>query len=148
MKKLLSILLTCTLFGGMAACGEATVQPTETTTTETVATAVALTGQEKEILAQRREAVVQKMRDLTTFLWRSDVDITYSKQRQSNGLENDDPKNVITLKAGRLYRGLPYTHGGGSMYDWQLFCHRDRAEVLRPGALYRPPGAGCDARRP
>ncbi len=146
-RKLLTMLLTCTLLFGMAGCGETAAQPTETSAQNT-ASAAELTQEQQQILAQRRAAVVQKMRDMTTFLWRTDVDIIYSKQRQSNGLEADDPKNVITLKAGRLYRGLPYTHGGGSMYDWQLFCHRDRAEVLRPGALYRPPGAGRDARRP
>lgn len=40
------------------------------------------------------------------------MDITFSKQRRSEGVENDAEKNVMTLKAGRLYSGLPYTHGG------------------------------------
>ena len=122
-KKVLCMLLAGMMLAGLAGCGEA-AQPTEATPCPTEATEAVrvLTEEEQQILAQRREAVVQRMRDMTTFLWRTDVDITYSKQRQSNGLEADDPKNVMTLKAGRLYSGLPYTHGGSSMYDWQLFA--------------------------
>ena len=122
-KKVLCMLLAGMMLAGLAGCGEA-AQPTEAPPCPTEATEAVrvLTEEEQQILTQRREAVVQRMRDMTTFLWRSDVDITYSKQRQSNGLEADDPKNVMTLKAGRLYSGLPYTHGGSSMYDWQLFA--------------------------
>ena len=119
------MLLAGTMLMGLAACGEAAeAQPTATTAqpTETTAPVQALTEEEQQILQERRAAVVQKMRDSVTFLWRCDVDITFSKQRQSEGVENDEAKNVMTLKAGRLYSGLPYTHGGSSLYDWQLFA--------------------------
>ena len=118
-KRLISLMVAGMTLMGMTGCGE-TAPETQPTTETTVA--ATLSAEEQQILTQRREAVVQRMRDMTTFLWRSDVDITYSKQRSSNGLENDDQKNVITLKAGRLYSGLPYTHGGSSMYDWQAFA--------------------------
>ena len=122
-KRLISLLVAGMTLLAMAGCGAATPETTETRpTTETTVAATELSAEEQQILTQRREAVVQRMRDMTTFLWRSDVDITYSKQRSSTGPENDDQKNVITLKAGRLYSGLPYTHGGSSIYDWQKFA--------------------------
>ena len=121
-KRLISLLVAGMTLLAMAGCSESA--PETRPTTETTVAATELSAEEQQILTQRREAVVQRMRDMTTFLWRSDVDITYSKQRSSTGPENDDQKNVITLKAGRLYSGLPYTHGGSSIYDWQKFATR------------------------
>lgn len=121
-KRLISLLLAGMTLGSMVGCGKTAVETQPRPTVETTVAATELTAEEQQILSQRREAVVQRMRDMTTFLWRSDVDITYSKQRASTGPENDDQKNVITLKAGRLYSGLPYTHGGSSIYDWQRFA--------------------------
>lgn len=69
---------------------------------------------DQEILTQRREIVVAKMLEMTSVLWRADETFTYSKARASEGLENDPVKDRMTIVAGRVYQGLPYTHASGS----------------------------------
>lgn len=87
---------------------------------------------DQQILQNRRQAVVDEMHHMMTFLWSTDVDITYSKENFSKGLDKDRPNQIITLKAGRIYSGLPYTHGCGSAYDFQAFAtEQDENGVYR-----------------
>lgn len=62
---------------------------------------------DEEILLQRRDIVEAEMRNMMGVLWTPAEDITYS--------HND---YEVTLKAGRVYRGMPYSHGSGSGYTW------------------------------
>ena len=76
---------------------------------------------DEEILEARRETVVQAMREKIEFLWRVDEDITYSKAGPSSGPADSD-SDRITLVKGRIYRGLPYTHGGGSLESFMTYA--------------------------
>ena len=62
---------------------------------------------DEQILSQRRDIVEDRMRSMMGVLWTPAEDITYS--------HND---YEVTLKAGRIYRGMPYSHGSGSGYTW------------------------------
>ena len=120
-RTVVALILVCTILVSFAGCGK-TVQQTPATTETTSSVKPELTAEEQQILTERRELVVKQMRDLMTVLWRTDEDVTYSKNRKSEGLENDPADKIMTLKAGRLYSGVPYTHGNGSIYDWIAFA--------------------------
>lgn len=62
-------------------------------------------------LSNERKTAEAAMREMMTVLWRADKNYTYQKV---NGSE-------ATIKAGQLYKGLPYTNGGGSMYSFSQF---------------------------
>lgn len=104
-KKLLCLLLATVLLLGLCACGgNGGAQDSS-----------------EEVLQERRQTVLAEMRHIIGFLWTPKEDITYSKSSSSEGVENDLEENVFTLQAGRIYRGLPYTHGCGTAYDFQAF---------------------------
>ena len=83
------------------------------------------TGTPDEILAKRRDIVEAEMRRMMSVYWTPEEDITYSLNSASMGIESDkrlSPKSVVTLKAGRIYRGIPYTHGSGSGYGFMTYA--------------------------
>ena len=59
---------------------------------------------EEQILEDRRNIVVDYMRDMLTVLWRAETDVEYQ-------LSTGYP---LSIKAGRVYSGLPYTYGCGT----------------------------------
>lgn len=61
------------------------------------------TQADAQILQNRREQVFGAMWDMATVMWRATEDINYAF-----GASN------VTIKAGRLYRGIPYTHARGT----------------------------------
>lgn len=65
---------------------------------------------DEQILQQRRDIVEAEMRLMMGMLWTPAEDITYKS--------GDEYR---TLKAGRIYRGMPYSHGSGSYYSWSQF---------------------------
>lgn len=70
-----------------------------------------------EILAYRRSVVEAAMREQSAILWTPAETFTYSRRNISQGIEVDaveTPGDVSTFYAGRIYQGIPYTHGGGS----------------------------------
>ena len=62
-------------------------------------------------LAWRRDMVESKMRQMMSMLWTPEEDIVYS--------HNEQPQY---LKAGRIYRGMPYAHGSGSGMSFLSFA--------------------------
>ena len=64
-----------------------------------------------ERLAYRREVVVAEMRRMMSMLWTPAEDITYTH----NGITH-------TLAAGRIYRGMPYSHGSGSGHGFLTYA--------------------------
>ena len=79
---------------------------------------------DEEILAYRRNLVVEQMRYHNSVLWTPKEDVAYCLDWNSQGVENDiaaGNQNVIYLKAGRIYRGLPYTHGNNSVHAFSDF---------------------------
>lgn len=104
MKKLGCLILCALLLSGCGAKGTLTDVPTDPK------------GTDEEILAARRDIVEAEMREMMGVLWTPAEDITYHIESGSDvdGLEED--KGSITLYAGKIYQGIPYTHGSGSGY--------------------------------
>lgn len=74
---------------------------------------------DEEILQQRRDIAEQQMRWANDVLWTLTEDVPYCLDWNTQGVENDiaaGNQNVIYLKAGRIYKGLPYTHGNNSVF--------------------------------
>ena len=96
MKRILAILLALALVFCFIGCNQ------KTDTAE----------QDAQILAQRRDIVESYMRKMATVLWRATENITYSNNSKSVDptVEIFDPTYI---RAGRLYRGLPYSHAAG-----------------------------------
>ena len=69
-----------------------------------------------EILKYRRELVVAEMRRIMGTLWTPAEDITYYL-KNPNEVSDEDNK-VLVLQAGKIYQGVPYTHGSGSGYGF------------------------------
>ena len=65
---------------------------------------------DEQILQQRRDTVEAEMRRMMGMLWTPAEDITYKSGEEYR-----------TLKVGRVYRGMPYSHGSGSGYSWMQF---------------------------
>ena len=67
------------------------------------------TPEEKAILEERRQIVLDYMRQSVSMLWRSDKTLTY-------GLGNTERDNgaSFTIVEGQLYKGLPYVYAAGT----------------------------------
>lgn len=79
-----------------------------------------LTEAEKEILAERRTLCEQNARWQASFRWTPAETVQYTIGK-SNGLTIDLETNatdVVTLKKGTIYEGIPYTAGVGSGYSF------------------------------
>ncbi len=127
MKRMICILLVCLL---LCACGKEQTQPEATTEPPFEAQQPTLSptepaGTDEEILAYRRELVVAEMRRAMGVLWTPQEDVSYSLYSGSMGPEIDIqivPDRVIHLKAGRIYQGMPYSHGSGSAYSFLSYA--------------------------
>lgn len=120
MKKILCLLLAVLLLCGCAPIDGGTAAESTFEVSQPVIN-TAETGTDEEILQKRRDIVEAEMRRITSTLWTPSEDIVYTLNSKSMGIEMDlqtDPAKVITLKAGRIYQGLPYTHGSGSGYSF------------------------------
>jgi len=62
-------------------------------------------------LAWRRDLVESRMRQMMSMLWTPEQDIIYTHA--------EEPQS---LKAGRIYRGMPYAHGSGSGMSFLTFA--------------------------
>lgn len=126
MKKLFCALLAVLLLiPCLAGCGESAA-PEETTAFEATFPTLSMAPGETddEILAYRRALVEHQMRNQVCVRWTPAEDIVYSLVFRSQGLAADqasNPGDIITLRKGRIYEGLPYTHGRGSGYDFLAY---------------------------
>lgn len=110
MGRILRLLLAAVMLLGLCACGG------EGGNTD---------KSDEEILAARRDKVEAYMRKMGTFLWRAQEDITYSIRYDNLFIDEvleKYPKNTVHIKAGRVYQGIPYTHGGGNLATFQDFA--------------------------
>lgn len=108
MKKLISLLLFLCLLLSFAGCGEAA--PAETTAATESVTAT-LSAEDMAILSQRRQLVEDYMRSMANYLWRAEETIDYFTSGQT----------VLHIEAGRLYRGIPYTHAANTLNTYTGF---------------------------
>ncbi len=76
-------------------------------------------GEEEQIsliLQYRRNKVVANMQAQAEVLWSfTGSAFQYSRDPSSEGYENDDQDNVYTLYPGRVYKGIPYSHGAAGL---------------------------------
>lgn len=107
--SLIFILSAC-----IPAGSETTQNATGTPTTEEITTEEAsestegeTLSPEEQILADRRNAVVEAMRSMVMVLWRAGEDIDYALSVNS--------AEIYSIKAGRVYRGMPYTYACGTL---------------------------------
>ena len=108
MKRILCLVL-CLLLCGCSVQQEPVNTPASTAVQQPLPEQV--TGTERytepedpdERLQWRRELVASRMRQMVTLLWTSTEDITY-----------DYGGGPVTIRAGRIYEGMPYTHGSSA----------------------------------
>lgn len=124
MKKILCLLLAALLLCGCTPTdGATTTKPAYEASQPVIDTTETGTGE--EILAKRRDIVEAEMRRMMSMYWTPAEDITYTLNGNSMGIEADltmAPDKLVTLKAGRIYRGMPYTHGSGSGYSFLTYA--------------------------
>ena len=61
------------------------------------------------------------MRKMATYMWRADADIIYTRDTDvltEEDLANYDGSDLMQIKAGRLYRGIPYSYTGSSAWNF------------------------------
>ncbi len=133
MKKIICLLLALMLAFGMVACGGNTDGDNGDNVAVTEGFEATLPAHpaepgegatDEEILNYRRDLVVEQMRYHNAVLWTLEEDVPYNLDWDSMGIENDiaaGSPNIIYLKAGRIYRGLPYTHGNNSVHAFSDF---------------------------
>ena len=77
------------------------------------------------VLQARRDAAEAYMRQMATYIWRATEDFSYTGSGAL--LTDEDLKNytgsVFNIKAGRLYRGIPYSYSGSSA--WNFYDYAD-----------------------
>ena len=124
MKKLICfVLAVLLLIPCLAGCGSKEVEPPFEATFPSVPGPTGTS--DAEILQYRRDLVEQQMRNQVCVRWTPAEDIVYSLVFNSKGLEADkisNPGDIITLRKGCIYEGLPYTHGVGSGYNFLEFA--------------------------
>lgn len=98
MKRAVSLLLILLILFSFAGCTNSQEQ---------------LEAENAQILAERRDRAESYMRSMATVLWRATEDITYSNNSNCTDPTLADTNDLTYIKAGRLYRGLPYSHAAG-----------------------------------
>lgn len=102
-----------------------------------------LTVSDQEVLNQRRQAAYDEMVGMATILWRATEDITYT----FGG-------SLVTIKAGRLYRGMPYAYARGDLDAFLEYAGEPNekgeysisgldASALESGSQYARVGNDC-----
>lgn len=132
MKKTLCLILLFALL--LSGCGNFADTPETTKGYEPdyPVTSTEEPEKEEDILAVRRQIVVDEMRAMMTVLWTPTENFSYSKKNASNGVEADkksNPADVINFYAGQIYQGIPYTHGSGSLYSFISFAESENKGV-------------------
>ncbi len=142
MKKLLAILLTLVMLLGLAACGgttttpetpdaqpEAPAEPETPTEPETPEEPAVTLSPEEQILADRRAAVVAYMRTLSSSLWMVEENLVYTLTSNVTPEQASSGK-LLTLKAGQIYQGLPYSYAAGSQACWLEMLSEPNADGI------------------
>ena len=76
------------------------------------------------VIQARRDAAESYMRQMATYMWRAEEDVFYT--RDTKVLTEEDLQNfdgdILKIKAGRLYRGIPYSYTGASAWNFYDFA--------------------------
>lgn len=75
------------------------------------------------VLMERRDAAESYMRSMATVLWRASEDVIYTKDKNVTTEEQRDAYegDILPIRAGRLYRGIPYSYSGTSAGCFELY---------------------------
>jgi hypothetical protein len=85
------------------------------------------------VIDQRREAAEQYMRAMANFMWRAEEDITYTRSVQiltDEDLAAYEGNELMQIKKGRLYRGIPYSYTGASAWNFYDFTSQPDAQGI------------------
>jgi len=107
------------------ATAPAETEPPATEPAQPVITPADLAVTIDPVLQTRRDAAEAYMREMATYIWRATEDFSYtgsSTVLTDEALENYTG-SVFNIKAGRLYRGIPYSYSGGSA--WNFYDYAD-----------------------
>lgn len=124
MKKLLAFFLVLLLLASCLWGCEEAAEPTASTTT-VEATESMLDAESAAILTQRRQLVMDYMRSMANYMWRAEETVDYYTSGQT----------VLHIEAGRLYRGIPYTHAANSLNAFSGFATGETDGVASVGGL-------------
>lgn len=110
-KKIRLFLLTVVLLISCLGCGKKTSEPVTAEPTDPGAA----------VIQARRDAAEAYMRRMATYMWRAEEDVIYT--RDSKVLTEEDlaayeEDNLMPIRAGRLYRGIPYSYTGASAWNF------------------------------
>lgn len=135
MKKWLSILCLISLL--LVGCnGEKTPETEPEVSAEVTTAPTEMSAEEKQqILQSRRDTAEAHMRYMMSFLWQTDTSIDYSYNVSSLGVAMDDPGDILHLEAGRVYSGLPYTHGSSGAESFLCYGEPDENGVVQMSGL-------------
>lgn len=89
---------------------------------------------ESLILQYRREKVVANMTAQNNVLWsittEGNQSVQYSRTPSSKGIGTDPADETYTLYPGRVYRGIPYTHGSAGLASFEHLGTKDQYGVV------------------
>lgn len=69
-------------------------------------------------LTYRRELAESCMRKMMSIRWKVPNAISYSATHNSKGMELDNKSNIVSILPNQIYQGMPYSHGGSSIYSF------------------------------
>ena len=126
MKKLFCLALAAMLLGGCAGNHPLQTPPEETAFVPQYVVRPADEPEDPHARLQwRRTVAEQQMRHMMSVRWTPAQTFTYSAVPASAGVQADmasDPDQVITLYAGRIYQGIPYTHGSNGSVSFLSYA--------------------------
>ena len=88
---------------------------------------------EENVLSQRRDAAESYMRQMATYMWRAEEDIYYTRSNKiltDEELANYTGNELLVIKAGRLYRGIPYSYAGASAWNFYDYASEPDAQGI------------------
>ena len=88
-------------------------------------------GTPEEILANRRKVAAAHMREMGSFLWRAQEDVTYTLRDDILPEESDDGHR-LSIRAGRLYQGVPYSFAGCAETAFLDYAGEPDAQGIMP----------------
>ena len=108
-KKWICALLAMLLLCGCAAPGSGETEEQTRPQAQTT-----LPEDPEALLQWRRDTAEAYMRHMMSALWQTDTPILYSTYVNSLGPEMDEESRRVYLEPGKVYSGMPYTHGNGN----------------------------------
>ena len=84
------------------------------------------------VIQQRRDLAEAYMRQQTSLLWKATEDITYCFSRTSDDPSQVSSSSIINIKAGRIYRGLPYAYSYTTMSSFLEYAGEQDANGVYP----------------